>query len=159
MRVLPPVEHLKNDDLLPKMGCRYSRRRRWPRWYRLDRVRNGELLGSLHAEYTRCGKMTCKCRSGAAGDLHGPYWFRRWRDESGKQRKAYVKRSDLDHVRAAIERREARLSAERETRKRHMRRGEYAWKAQNPGAADGSILGRVLRNVEPLQGLRENLRR
>ena len=60
------------------------------------------LLGSLHAEYKRCGKPTCRCAAG--GGSHGPYWYRRWR-EGGRQRKAYVPSADLARVRAAIRRR------------------------------------------------------
>jgi len=131
------------------------RRRRWPKWYKLAKTRDGELLGSLHAEYSRCHKPNCKCRSGEVQDLHGPYWYRRWRDDEGKPRKAYVKRCDLERVRAAIERREARLRSERETRKRHMRRGEYSWKARNPGVQSTPNLSRLLRKADLLRALRE----
>ena len=76
-----------------------------------------------------CGKQNCRCSSGNPDELHGPYFYRYWRDDEGKQRKAYVKQSELEAVRAAIERREARLKDEREARKRHMRRGPYSWKS------------------------------
>jgi hypothetical protein len=118
-----------------KSGFRYSRRRRWPQWYRIDKLKEGELAGALIEQRVRCGKPTCKCASGSEVDLHGPYTYRVWRDDDGKQRKQYVKRSDLEEVRAAIACRERRLKAEREERKRHMRRGEYSWKAQHPELA------------------------
>ncbi len=44
-----------------------------------------------------CGRSGCKCANGA---LHGPYFYRFWR-ERGRLRKAYVKPADLDAVRAA----------------------------------------------------------
>lgn len=141
-------------------GYRYSRRR-WPKWYKIDRVQPGELLGSLQAEHVRCGKENCRCSSGKADELHGPYWYRYWRDDDGRQRKTYVRRSELDRVRAAIEKREARLRRERDERKRHMRRGEYSWKAQNPEAARHSaspMLYRVLKNLDVLGQLRGSIR-
>lgn len=136
-------------------GWRYARRR-WPKWYRIDRLQPGELLGSLRAEYRRCGKAGCRCAGGEPEDLHGPYWYRYWRDDDGRQHKAYVRRSELDQVRAAIERRKARLGMQREERKRHMRRGPYSWKAQNPEY--NPVLARVERNVNRLLKLRASIR-
>ena len=46
----------------------------------------------------RCGKANCRC---ARGDLHGPYWFLRWRDGT-RQRRRYVKAEELDAVRAVV---------------------------------------------------------
>jgi len=59
-----------------------------------------DLCGSLIAEYKRCGKPNCRC---ARGELHGPYYYRRWRDAAGVQRKAYVARERLAEVRSALE--------------------------------------------------------
>ncbi len=56
------------------------------------------LLGSLQPEWKRCGKQGCRCGS---GELHGPYWYRRWR-EGGRQRKAYVPRNRIMAVQRAI---------------------------------------------------------
>lgn len=53
------------------------------------------LQGSLQPEWKKCGKSVCRC---AGGDLHGPYFYRRWR-EDGRQRKVYVP----SHQRAAVE--------------------------------------------------------
>ena len=36
------------------------------------------------------------------GDLHGPYYYRFWRDD-GQLRKAYIKLSDVPAVRAACD--------------------------------------------------------
>jgi hypothetical protein len=56
------------------------------------------LPGSLHAAWVRCGKAGCRCAGGA---LHGPYWRRQWR-ESGRTRRQYVKRTDLEQAQAAL---------------------------------------------------------
>jgi hypothetical protein len=57
------------------------------------------LPGFLRAEHIRCGKPACRCARGA---LHGPYWYRRWR-EGGKQRRQYVRPSHLEQVHKGIE--------------------------------------------------------
>ena len=59
-----------------------------------------ELRGSLIAERKRCGKPNCRC---ARGELHGPYYYRRWRDESGRQRKEYVPRERSAQMRRALD--------------------------------------------------------
>ena len=56
------------------------------------------LAGFLRPELIRCGKPACRCARGA---LHGPYLYRRWR-EDGRQRRAYVRPGDADRVRAAL---------------------------------------------------------
>ncbi|MDP8924166.1 MAG: hypothetical protein M3O34_14985 [Chloroflexota bacterium] len=56
------------------------------------------LPGCLSATYQRCGKPSCRC---ARGQRHGPYWSRFWR-EGGRRRRAYVRPSDLAHVRAGL---------------------------------------------------------
>ena len=57
------------------------------------------VKGSLHVEWKRCGKPTCRCRSGA---LHGPYYSRRWR-VGGRQRKEYIPKDVVLSVLLAIE--------------------------------------------------------
>jgi len=59
----------------------------------------GELTGALVPEYKRCGKPNCRC---ARGHLHGPYYYRRWRDAAGVQRKQYVPRAGADAMRSAL---------------------------------------------------------
>jgi hypothetical protein len=49
----------------------------------------------------RCGKPNCRC---ASGEGHGPYHFLHWR-QCGIQRRCYVRRADVEAVRAVIERR------------------------------------------------------
>lgn len=69
-------------------------------------MKNAETLpkieaGTLHEQFVRCNHPGCRC---AAGQLHGPYFYRFWR-EGGRLRKAYVPRSQLEAVRAAIDER------------------------------------------------------
>ena len=58
----------------------------------------GRAPGTLRAEFRRCGKPSCRCRR---GELHGPYYYRRWR-EGGRQRRRYVRAQDADAVRAGL---------------------------------------------------------
>jgi uncharacterized protein DUF6788 len=63
-----------------------------------DLLPKSALPGSLQPEWKRCGKPRCRC---ASGQLHGPYWVHRWR-EDGRQRKAYVPRDRVASVQAAL---------------------------------------------------------
>jgi hypothetical protein len=58
------------------------------------------LPGVLREERVRCGRANCKCHSGAPDALLGPYCYRYWR-EDGILRKCYVRRGDVEQVRAA----------------------------------------------------------
>jgi hypothetical protein len=55
--------------------------------------------GSLQSELKACGKDGCRC---ARGELHGPYWSLRWR-EDGRLRRRYVRPSELERVQTAID--------------------------------------------------------
>ena len=57
-----------------------------------------ELPGAVCQQWVKCGKPNCRC---ARGELHGPYWYRCWRDALGSCRKEYVRPADLEAVRAA----------------------------------------------------------
>jgi hypothetical protein len=57
------------------------------------------LPGSLHLQRVKCGKSNCRC---ASGKSHAAY-YRFWR-EDGRLRKAYVRRADLETVRAGLAR-------------------------------------------------------
>ena len=87
------------------------------------RVATLELVETFHktpalvAYPVRCSKPTCHC---ASGDGHGPYWFLRWR-EGATQRRRYVKTTELDAVRAAVERRRAEDRAARSAHARALR--------------------------------------
>jgi hypothetical protein len=54
------------------------------------------LPGAVCVQWRRCGRAACRCARGA---LHGPYYYRFWR-EAGRLRKAYIRRSELEQVRA-----------------------------------------------------------
>ena len=41
-------------------------------------------------QFKKCGKLTCKCNSGA---LHGPYFFYFYRD-GGKLKKSYIRKAE-----------------------------------------------------------------
>ena len=49
------------------------------------------LRGSLEQRFIRCGRSNCKC---AKGELHGPYYLRRWQ-RRGKRCSKYVKKRDV----------------------------------------------------------------
>ena len=57
------------------------------------------LPGSLHLQRVKCGKPNCRC---AGGEGHAAF-YRFWR-ERGKLRKVYVRRSDVETVRAGLAR-------------------------------------------------------
>jgi hypothetical protein len=52
------------------------------------------LPGVVCSEWKKCGKPSCRC---ARGELHGPYYYRYWR-EAGRLRKVYVARRDVVEV-------------------------------------------------------------
>jgi hypothetical protein len=57
------------------------------------------LRGTVCAQWVRCGRKNCRC---ARGHRHGPLFYRFWQ-EGGKVRKQYVRRADLELVRAQCE--------------------------------------------------------
>ena len=71
-----------------------------------------ELPGVVIAERKRCGKPRCRCASGQAEDLHGPYFYRYFR-QAGRLRKVYVRRADVAEVRRACRQRQERQRQER----------------------------------------------
>lgn len=52
------------------------------------------LPGTVCAQYVRCGKPKCICRTGKA---HGPYYYRVWRADGAVQ-KVYVRPEDVPAV-------------------------------------------------------------
>lgn len=64
---------------------------------------------ALVAYRVRCGRPNCRC---VTGEGHGPYWFLRWR-EDGVQRRRYVRRADVEAVRAVIQGRQRHERGER----------------------------------------------
>jgi hypothetical protein len=59
------------------------------------------LPGAVCAQKVKCGRPNCRC---AKGELHGPYWYRFFR-QGGRLVKEYVRQADAPGVRAACERR------------------------------------------------------
>ena len=55
------------------------------------------LRGWVDARFVRCGRSNCKC---AKGELHGPYYVRRW-ERGGKRRSKYVKKGEVSATFAA----------------------------------------------------------
>lgn len=55
------------------------------------------LPGAVVAHLVRCGRYNCRCMR---GDLHGPYFYRYWRDGQ-RRRKAYVRKAEVQSIRAA----------------------------------------------------------
>jgi hypothetical protein len=55
------------------------------------------LPGSVHAQYVRCGKASCKC---ARGELHGAYYYHFVR-VGGKLKKRYLKAHEVEQIRDA----------------------------------------------------------
>ena len=51
----------------------------------------GRVTYTYRQEWIKCGKAGCKC---GAGDRHGPYVYKYWKQE-GRLRKAYVGKSAL----------------------------------------------------------------
>jgi hypothetical protein len=60
---------------------------------------NEILRASLIARYTTCGKPGCKCMS---GQKHGPSYIVSVTVTAGKTRQVYVRREDVETVRAWI---------------------------------------------------------
>lgn len=55
------------------------------------------IPGSVHRQYIRCGKSSCKC---ARGELHGAYFYYFTRI-NGKLTKRYLKASEVESFQAA----------------------------------------------------------
>lgn len=70
------------------------------------------VRGSVHLEFKKCGCRSCRCSSGT---LHGPYFYRRWRDGT-RQRKEYVRTAEVPNVLYAIEMARSNKTTLREVR-------------------------------------------
>jgi hypothetical protein len=53
------------------------------------------LPGVVCEQWKRCGQKNCRC---SRGDLHGPYYYRFWR-QAGRLCKTYVRKSDVVDIR------------------------------------------------------------
>lgn len=74
--------------------------------------KTSKLSGAVCAQYRRCGKRNCHCRT---GEPHGPYFFRFWR-QGGKLRKEYVRRDEVSEARAACRRSHQQQAQQRQQR-------------------------------------------
>ncbi len=70
------------------------------------------LAGTVLTEYKKCGRGNCRC---ARGELHGPYYYRFFREE-GRLHRAYVKACDLATVKMECDERRALVAAGRQER-------------------------------------------
>jgi hypothetical protein len=57
------------------------------------------LAGGVRERWTTCGKPGCHCTRGIR---HGPYYVRRW-SENGQRHEEYIRRDQVDDVRAQCE--------------------------------------------------------
>lgn len=90
-------EEMKNktEDLLPKIAAQG---------------------GTVHRQFVRCGKASCKC---ARGELHGPYYYHFVR-VSGKLTKRYLKTHEVEQMRIAC-------LARREENRTRRARSRASW--------------------------------
>ena|ERR1044072_467086 len=75
-----------------------------------------KMPGSVHAQYVRCGKRTCKC---ARGELHGAYFYHFVR-VGGRLTKRYLKAHEVEQMRVAC-------TAQREEDKTRRARSRETW--------------------------------
>lgn len=75
-----------------------------------------KMPGSVHAQYVRCGKPTCKC---ARGELHGAYFYHFVR-VGGRLTKRYLKAHEVEQMRIACK-------AQREEDKVRRARSRETW--------------------------------
>lgn len=73
----------KPEDLLPKIAAQG---------------------GTVHKQFNRCGKPSCKC---ARGELHGPYFYYFVRVQ-GRLKKRYLKQDEIAEIRAVCNARRTR---------------------------------------------------
>lgn len=74
------------------------------------------LPGTVISEHKRCGKTNCRCAGTDRSRLHGPYFYRYWR-EAGRLRKEYVPKELLAQTRAACATRQAEWKARLQMRR------------------------------------------
>ena len=104
-----------------------------------------ELPGAVCPQWVKCGKPNCKC---ARGELHGPYWYRFWRDPFGSLCKEYVRPGDLEAVRVACAANRVKALAVNA----QLARGRYAV-AWMTGAREVRFRGSAVQLIERLWDL------
>jgi hypothetical protein len=95
---LYPLErtHEKTVEVLPKMR---GRRRKPKTLLPLTRLWMARF-GTVHPQYKRCGKASCRCAEANGSRLHGPYYYH-FERINGRQYKRYIPMADAPVVVAA----------------------------------------------------------
>jgi hypothetical protein len=99
-QVVGPVQAAVGVGTTRKRSQREEAKRYYPtNGVPLRTIDNGTLpntlAGSVCAQSVKCGRPNCRC---ARGQLHGPYYYRFFR-ERGKLRKRYVRKAEVEEVR------------------------------------------------------------
>lgn len=76
------------------------------------------LPGTVHAQFRRCGKSNCRCRT--LGELHGAYYH--FVRIGGKLHKRYLKPSEVEPIKAGC-------SARQRVEKQRRNQAKENWKA------------------------------
>lgn len=97
-----------------------------------------KIPGSVHSQYVRCGKPTCKC---ARGELHGPYFYHFVR-VGERLTKRYLKAHEVEQIRLAC-------TAWREEDKERRARSRETWQLIREMKAR---LRDVVKQVDLLEG-------
>lgn len=72
------------------------------------------LRGAVIAQWVRHTGTGCRCQD---GHLHGPYHYLFQMEPGRRLRKRYIRKADVPHVRALVERHQAAQSQEQESRR------------------------------------------
>ena len=72
------------------------------------------LRGAIVVQWVRHGPGGCQCQG---GHLHGPYHYLFQMEPVRRLRKRYIRKADVPHVRALVERHRAAQSEKRESRR------------------------------------------
>ena len=83
------------------------------------------LKGSIETQFKRCGRSNCKC---AKGELHGPYFLRRWQ-RRGQRCSKYVKKRDVSATFQAVSEYKRNKQETRELIREINESGNAMWKA------------------------------
>ena len=78
-----------------------------------EKVLPKTMIGTVHAQFVKCGKLNCKC---TRGELHGAYFYYFVR-VGGRLRKRYLKASEVQEIQTACLARQVQKKQEIETTK------------------------------------------
>lgn len=74
------------------------------------------VYGSVVACYTKCNRANCKCLQ---GQLHGPYFYRFWRQD-GKRFKRYIRKEDVAVTKAACKSYQEQKRLNKQSHQKHL---------------------------------------